>query len=235
MPEAHQVPQMLAAGWGGTGSVRLSNAASKISYSMAAPVAPSVAFSNKAVSEASQDYGGMATPSVWRTNRTAAASRVDALSSGGMDDYEIPAFLRKQVDGVQLNARFGAPDEPGITPAEFSDWLLARKPLQWPHFYAELRNIGLGLALCEWLELEIGAGKDEATVVGEFISVVLSFGFTTGYGFGKAMQVIKSAIHLEKQIPIDAKLSANIGARLKGLQASKWPEAVLNFPQALEV
>jgi cell division protein FtsZ len=44
------------------------------------------------------DYGSMATPSVWRTNRTQAAAKVDALSSGGMDDYEIPAFLRKQAD-----------------------------------------------------------------------------------------------------------------------------------------
>jgi len=44
------------------------------------------------------DYGSMTTPSVWRTNRTQAAAKVDALSSGGMDDYEIPAFLRKQAD-----------------------------------------------------------------------------------------------------------------------------------------
>jgi cell division protein FtsZ len=47
----------------------------------------------------SADYGnGMAVPSVWRTNRTQAAAKVDALSSGGMDDFEIPAFLRKQAD-----------------------------------------------------------------------------------------------------------------------------------------
>jgi cell division protein FtsZ len=26
------------------------------------------------------------------------AAKVDALSSGGMDDFEIPAFLRKQAD-----------------------------------------------------------------------------------------------------------------------------------------
>ena len=44
------------------------------------------------------DYAGLNTPSVWRTNRTQAAAKVDALSSGGMDDYEIPAFLRKQAD-----------------------------------------------------------------------------------------------------------------------------------------
>ena len=44
--------------------------------------------------------GSMAVPSVWRKpqDRTMAASRVDALSAGGMDDFEIPAFLRKQAD-----------------------------------------------------------------------------------------------------------------------------------------
>ncbi len=46
------------------------------------------------------NYGGsdVSVPSVWRTNRTHAAARVDALASGGMDDLEIPAFLRKQAD-----------------------------------------------------------------------------------------------------------------------------------------
>ena len=48
-------------------------------------------------SVAQPDYAGMGTPAVWR-GRTSAAARVDALSSGGMDDYEIPAFLRKQAD-----------------------------------------------------------------------------------------------------------------------------------------
>ncbi|MBN8556937.1 MAG: cell division protein FtsZ [Proteobacteria bacterium] len=48
--------------------------------------------------QAQPDYGNVAVPSVWRTNRTQAAARVDALSSGGMDDFEIPAFLRKQAD-----------------------------------------------------------------------------------------------------------------------------------------
>ena len=48
---------------------------------------------------AQPDYTGMAVPSVWRTrDRTQAAAKVDALSSGGMDDFEIPAFLRKQAD-----------------------------------------------------------------------------------------------------------------------------------------
>jgi cell division protein FtsZ len=47
---------------------------------------------------AQPNYDGMAVPSVWRTNRTQAAAKVDALASGGMDDFDIPAFLRKQAD-----------------------------------------------------------------------------------------------------------------------------------------
>ena len=47
---------------------------------------------------AQTDYGTLSTPSVWRTNRQHASARVEALSSNGMDDIEIPAFLRKQAD-----------------------------------------------------------------------------------------------------------------------------------------
>lgn len=55
--------------------------------------------SNATLGRSQPDYGAMATPSVWRTrDRTTAAAKVDALSSGGMDDFEIPAFLRKQAD-----------------------------------------------------------------------------------------------------------------------------------------
>ncbi len=45
------------------------------------------------------DYSNLTTPSVWRTrDRTQAAAKVDALTTGGMDDFDIPAFLRKQAD-----------------------------------------------------------------------------------------------------------------------------------------
>ena len=42
--------------------------------------------------------GDVNVPSVWRNNRTTAAAKVDALAAGGMDDLEIPAFLRRQAD-----------------------------------------------------------------------------------------------------------------------------------------
>ena len=45
-----------------------------------------------------QDYGALSTPGVWRSARTQAAAKVEALSSNGMDEIEIPTFLRKQAD-----------------------------------------------------------------------------------------------------------------------------------------
>jgi cell division protein FtsZ len=54
-----------------------------------APIAPAMPTSN--------DYGHLGTPSVWR-HRQHAAAKVEALSSHGMDEIEIPAFLRKQAD-----------------------------------------------------------------------------------------------------------------------------------------
>lgn len=43
--------------------------------------------------------GDIRTPSVWRRpDRTSAASKVGVLVESGMDDFEIPAYLRKQAD-----------------------------------------------------------------------------------------------------------------------------------------
>ncbi|HOO40086.1 MAG TPA: hypothetical protein PK653_01480, partial [Syntrophales bacterium] len=45
------------------------------------------------------NYEGLNTPSVWRRPRPdQAAAKVEALASNGMDEIEIPAFLRRQAD-----------------------------------------------------------------------------------------------------------------------------------------
>jgi cell division protein FtsZ len=57
---------------------------------------------NQAIAASAQaaqsSYEHFHTPSVWRNGRTQAAAKVDALASNGMDEIEIPAFLRKQAD-----------------------------------------------------------------------------------------------------------------------------------------
>jgi hypothetical protein len=130
-------------------------------------------------------------------------------------------------------------DDAGITPAELSDWLHAHAPSDWPTSYAGLRHIGLGLTLCEWLELDVGSGENEAAVVQAFIAVVLGFGFTAGRGIGKAMRAIqgalKGAVHTESPTTADTRLATAVRAGLQGLQAAKWPDAVLSFPQTQRV
>ena len=217
MPTAHQVPQMMPAGWGGAGTVKFCNKQSAGDFSNVSQVSSSVP-------------GVQGTPAVWRTNRSAAAAKVDALSSGGMDDYQIPAFLRKMSVDAPSYGRRSAPDDAGITPAEFSDWLNAHAASKWPMSFNALRDLGLGLCLCEWLELEVGQGKDEAAVVRAFIHVVLGFKFSSDTGIRKAVQTIRSAIQPDKQFVAPAELSALIRASLVGVQASKWPDALMNFP-----
>jgi cell division protein FtsZ len=58
---------------------------------------PGVGHATHHASTGTQDYTGLNTPSVWRT-RAGATSKVEALANTGMDEIEIPAFLRRQAD-----------------------------------------------------------------------------------------------------------------------------------------
>ena len=62
------------------------------------PVGPHPSGLGMGRATAGGDFSGLNTPSVWRSGRTQAAAKVDALASNGMDEIEIPAFLRRQAD-----------------------------------------------------------------------------------------------------------------------------------------
>ncbi len=99
LPKLQQVAQMRAAGFGGYGSV--SRSESLLSVCRTGVSMESFEISDcLSASPLGGDYGRLNTPSVWRTNRTPAAARVDGMASAGMDDIEIPAFLRKQAQNV---------------------------------------------------------------------------------------------------------------------------------------
>lgn len=71
--ELHRVGSMLAAGWGATSTV---------------------------MGSASMDSAALGTPSVWRSPRRSADSRI-RFSVDSAGDFEIPAFLRKQSEAAQ--------------------------------------------------------------------------------------------------------------------------------------
>ena len=72
--ELHRVSSMLAAGWGASSTVLFS----------------------QSTHLASASYGSLNTPSVWRSARSQAAAKVDALFSEDLGEIELPAFLQRQ-------------------------------------------------------------------------------------------------------------------------------------------
>ena len=170
MPELQKIEQMIPAGWGGTGTVRFSRSSAVLAGS---------------VGGSAPDMQAMSLPSVWRTRRTVSSS----LQTGAMDDFEVPAFLRRQVDDVALPAflrkrdqmidhqdpRYWAKSEhyEGLTPLGVSEWLRITPASQWPSTYVGLRQMGLGVGLVDWLELVMashaGTVHAESKVVEAFL------------------------------------------------------------------
>lgn len=89
LPRLQQIPQMQAAGQGGYGIVQHTHQLHEVSAS----------------------DNQISTQSVWRTNRTQTAARVDSFVTSGMDDLDIPAYLRKQVNEDSLEV---APTSPNL-------------------------------------------------------------------------------------------------------------------------
>jgi Ca-activated chloride channel family protein len=99
LPELDKVKHMLAAGWGGVGSVDALHGGIALSRFRGGS---NVQMSYR-VGNAMPDLGSCSTPSVWRT-RSAVSASVDPLSISAMGDFDIPAFLRKQADDSDLTA-----------------------------------------------------------------------------------------------------------------------------------
>jgi Ca-activated chloride channel family protein len=97
LPELHQVRPMLAAGWGGNGTVAYSRSQTPLPVMRTgSDNAPFMAESRTNMSQS--------VPSVWRSSRTHSAARFVGMANSGMDDIEIPAFLRKQTDSDPVPA-----------------------------------------------------------------------------------------------------------------------------------
>jgi Ca-activated chloride channel family protein len=82
MPELHKVKQMLPAGWGGAGMDQIHYMRTSLSLSC----------------DASMSYE-LSSPTVMR-GRGASSSQAQSLEISGLDHYDIPAFLRRQIDPV---------------------------------------------------------------------------------------------------------------------------------------
>jgi Ca-activated chloride channel family protein len=257
MPDSNKVSQMLPGGWGGTGSVVRGNGAPRVHVLRSGT--DNIPFDIPLASAIYQSPG-IASPSIWRRSPVPAAARVDALSASGMDDFEIPAFLRKRADADDLvqpsassrnsidksnplfwkaNNTTGAKQPVGqqgsnyvgITPAGLEKWLSVNHGSLWPSTYADLRDLGLGLSICEWLEFEIGCERDEQLVVATFLNAVRAFRFNSDSALARAATKVKGAMSIVKNEKPETELQSEIRLAMVGVGPQVWPISVVNFPE----
>lgn len=101
LPLLQQVAQMQSAGAGGNGTVIQDSLSSfdLSNYSMLVRQSCSVDVSESLNTNVTNSN----TPAVWRYSRTSSAIRVDGMANAGIDDIEIPAFLRKHADSDDMD------------------------------------------------------------------------------------------------------------------------------------
>ena len=199
-------------------------------------------------------------PSVWRIRSPAAAASKQSLKAGGNDDFEVPAFLRKSADdwgstgrdivqqsinkndpmlwrATQTDTKLFGKSDPfayvGITPAGITQWLATNHPSLWPTTFGQLRELGLGLAICEWLEFDLAQGRTEEEVVRAFLELVLEFDIDVRGGLRQVGRSLKAVISPQSKMQPQAAVSelhSAIREGLKGLKAKDWPKRLLEFP-----
>ncbi|MBP6760348.1 MAG: VWA domain-containing protein, partial [Thauera sp.] len=247
MPDLVKVPSMLPAGFGGLGS---------LDFCIDPCMAPLT------VNEAPEHYGSPAAasgayldfddpfdaPVVLRSGRR--ADRGDTANKAGT--YDIPAFLRRSA-----NQDAGQPprDDPrywcaephytGLTPLGLTQWLRSHPQAEWPQGHAELRRIGVGAAVLDWLEFVLAEGEGEALVVACFVQAMaqrdvhealLSDTGTLGrlealaqrVAAGAALKVIQADPAAE---PINARLQVFVAV----LRAQSWPDCVFELRDEVTV
>lgn len=250
MPQLRTVQGMLAAGWGGQGSVTASMTRLRTTDG-----------ATRSGSSAS-DYGNMAVPSVWRKPQgyKAAAASFDALASGDVDDLAIPAFLRKQpgerswrdaggwktpskaasfwvtsaADDADTDAFFDAylidRAHLGLSPAGLAEGLKRNPRAVWPSTYQGLLAIQLPQRVVEWLEVVIGQGQAEAQVVQALLEVMARMDFTLRQSVVGALRKLTGAGEGEVT-PLQQELQERIAQALTNIMATAWPVAVLDYAE----
>lgn len=241
MPDLVKVPSMLPAGFGGLGS---------LDFCIDPCMAPLT------VNEAPEHYGSPAAasgayldfddpfdaPVVLRSGRR--ADHGDTPNKAGT--YDIPAFLRRSANQdtwqpPRDDPRYwcAEPHYTGLTPLGLTQWLRSHPQVEWPQGYAELRRIGVGAAVLDWLEFVLAEGEGEALVVACFVQAMaqrdlhealLSDTGTLGRLKALAQRVAPGvAQKVMQHDPAAESILARLQVFVSTLRAERWPDCVFDL------
>lgn len=228
MPELHRVVQMVPAGWGGTSTVKFGGIAVLDLADDSMPLLACASIS-------------LQSPSVFRTSRN-ASMKFCAMDAFDLND--VPAFLRRGDPVIDhANPKYWAESahDAGLTPLGLSEWLHLTAAFDWPKSYSELRRIGLGAWVVEWLELAMAARDREVlaeeTVVATFLAVmahrdmreslVQSLGVVQRSGVTtQRLAGLFTGKPSSASPVVDVLLAEAMMTALEGVVADAWPQSV---------
>lgn len=235
MPQIRAVKGMLAAGWGGHGSVQRSDV--QFSRRMDPDVQMSVSFEvtreriRQIESKAVRKLKHPARSDKLRAfldSMDAGIPPKDSVRTGEAQDAKLPKkpadkpeFWNKGLADDGTGARWSA--YAGLTPAGFVEWLRLN-PDNVPESYAALREAGLPQAVVDWLELVVGAGQTESDVVRAFVQVMNRQSFTLKQSWAATLSKLESASSTGS-----GPLHDRIGKAMSTLTATSWPVMVEDF------
>jgi len=245
MPSAHRVSQMMPAGWGGSSFVMSGGL-------LTSPILGVVTGATISQNFMRNLLVAVGSSSLWRTNRS---------SSNSVPAMDIPDFLRMASQPTskpkkapvfrerdKKNTLYWVKDSSsqthgneysycGITPAGLAHWLNVNDKLLWPESYLDLERLGLGLAIREWLEFELGVDHPESTVVHTFLMILKAamFDHDDDQEQSKnAFQVVADTAGPKSNgVAINSDLAMQIGTALQTATARSWPDTLVMFPQVI--
>lgn len=213
MPALYKISQMLAAGWGGMGATYAAVACASMPPDLCVG-APAPAMP-------------MAPPS--------PMPRGAAMPAGG------PA-LRKRVGMDFTNPRHMAngADYAGLTPLGLCAWISSTPTPEWPRSYADLKKLGLGVWVVDWLELACAQahGASEQAMVAAFLYLLaqpeIHAALTNDTPLPAAYVVVRNHIqglYVANTLPqeIDPDLVSGLITALTDMSATRWPDCIFSL------
>ena len=226
---------MLAAGWGGAGSVVKDSHRNFFESRIIEHALPTTL-----------DWSDSATPKV------ASVASESQVKYCVRDDYDAPHFSRslRWDDTDESPPLSEASAYTGLTPLALSEWLRVQPMIAWPTTYSGLEAIGLGSGVIDWLELAIAAQDSgtvpEADVIQAFLYVMsqrathelLATSGSLLEHFKVLTQRLKDlmsgSVKPAVRPRVEAKLVENVVAELGGMTAAAWPNSILKAEEKMD-
>lgn len=223
MPDFYKVRYMVPAGWGGTGSVTGSVMFSRGGSYLAAGIAEY----QSAVSLDWSDVDACGIKVAQNASSFEYRTHADTAALQHKRDHIIDRTKRHYWSGSEL------------TPLGLSEWLRIAPMTEWPKTYIELRQIGLGAWLTDWLELVIGMDTQslpEKIVVKAFLYVMsqrsIHESLTKSSGLLQGLNLIPKGVkdsfatNLGGRPNVDTLLVEEMVASLDGMTGDTWPDRI---------